>query len=181
MDKQKQKMRFTDKELSLIKNTFCGKEELLVAIRKFIIQLPLTVDEKKLIASIQENKEVLAVIRKAFLPELDGDAPINQVVDLWLTIDLKDKTPEQAVSIIKTRKILISFIEQQLSQLEGVKPETIKTLNSLVKSGKTEELIARNTVISHTEQQLQMFTILAGLAEETVEQTMERLQKNSSK
>lgn len=40
---------------------------------------------------------------------------------------------------------------------------------------------ARNSLIQHVEQCLVQLKVLAGLKEETVEQTVERLKKNSSK
>ena len=42
-------------------------------------------------------------------------------------------------------------------------------------------LWARNTLITHIEQQLMMLKILAGVSDETVEETKERLMKESSK
>lgn len=42
-------------------------------------------------------------------------------------------------------------------------------------------LKARNSLIQHVETTLQMLSALAGLKEETVEQTKEKLKKNSSK
>ena len=43
------------------------------------------------------------------------------------------------------------------------------------------QVLARNTVIQHVEQQLQTISLLAGRKDETPEETKERLQKNSSK
>jgi hypothetical protein len=113
MDNKKngQQMRITDAELSLIKNTFAGNEELI------------------------------KLLRKLFLPELDPTAPIGQVIDLWMTVSLESQTPEQAIINLK----------------------------------------ARNTLINHIEQQLLQIKVLAGDKNETVEQTKERLQKNSNK
>ena len=43
------------------------------------------------------------------------------------------------------------------------------------------ELFARNTLVSHVEQMLNQLLVLAGKKEETVEETQERLAKNSTK
>ena len=104
-------MRITDTDLSIIKNTFAG------------------------------NDELLKVMRKIFLPELTADAPIGQSIDLWMTLKIDDMPPEQAIINLK----------------------------------------ARNTVIQHLEMCLNQLKVLAGMKEETVEATKERLLKDSSK
>lgn len=88
-----------------------------------------------------ENDEALKVMRKVFLPEITSDAPLGQVVDLWLTLPLDGQTPEQALINIKSRNLVIQHIEQQLLQLRS----------------------------------------LAGRKDESVEQTRNRLGKNSTK
>lgn len=83
-----QQMRFTDGELSLIRNTFQGQEDLL------------------------------RLMRKVFLPELDPKAPLGQMIDLWMTVKVDEMTPEQAVINLKARNTLITHIDQQLIQLK---------------------------------------------------------------
>jgi len=106
-----QQMRITDLELQLIKSTFAGNEELLM------------------------------LLRKIFLPELDPAIPLGQNIDLWMTVKIDDLDPEQAIINLK----------------------------------------ARNTVIQHIEQQLLSLKLLAGMKEESVEETKKRLQQDSSK
>ena len=83
-----QQMRFSEKELSLIKNIFGG------------------------------NDILLKLLRKVFLPELDPELPIGQMVDLWMTVDVANKTPEQAMVEIKARNGIIMHVENQLMQLK---------------------------------------------------------------
>ncbi len=80
-------MRFSDSELSLIKNTF------------------------------KDNMELLLLMRKVFLPELDPKAPLGQIIDLWMSLPIKEMTPEDAQINILARNSLIMHIEQQLTQL----------------------------------------------------------------
>lgn len=108
---QGKQMRFTDAELALIKGTFA------------------------------ENEELLKLMRKVFLPELDPSAPIQQMIDLYMTISTEGQTPDEIALNLK----------------------------------------ARNTLIAHLEMQLGQLRILAGMKNESVEQTQERLQKNSNK
>lgn len=80
-------MRFTDEELQLVKNTFKGNEKLL------------------------------KLLRKVFLPEYDPEAPIGQIIDLWMTIDLNQLPAEEAIRRIYARNTLINHIEAQIAQL----------------------------------------------------------------
>lgn len=114
MEKKQEKkaeMRISDAELSLIKMTFA------------------------------ENDTLLKILRKIFLPEISAEAQIGQNFDLWMTLQLDNLPPDQAIINIK----------------------------------------ARNTVISHVENCLVQLKLLAGIKNETVEETKERLQKDSSK
>lgn len=177
-------MRYTDEELALMKNTFSENDELLVAIRKVFLQLPLQQFEKELIQGIAQHEEVITLLRKSILPEIDGDAPFNQVIDLWMTVETKDKEPESAYLQLVAREKLINYLEQQLKVLTGG-AEKIK-FSTLVDLSKPKDevftnMIMRNTLIHHIEMQLNTFSILAGQKNETVEQTRERLLKDSLK
>ena len=160
MEKKKQFMRYTEEELNLIKKTFCDNDELLKIVRKVMLQMPLSTLEEK-IRKDTFNPEMMAVMRKSFLPELDGEAPLNQVVDLWLTVQLADKLPEQALPIIQARKIVIDYIGQQLAVLSGASEDIcFIRLKELVSLGNAFDvytnLLARNTIIQHVENQLAM-------------------------
>lgn len=87
MAEQPKQMRFTEEELVLIRNTFSG------------------------------NDKLLKVLRKVFLPEYDPYAPLGQVIDLWMTIDVRGLDPQTAFARILARNELISHVEQQLIQL----------------------------------------------------------------
>jgi len=83
-----QQMRFSEEEVDILRNTFRG------------------------------NARLLKLLRKVFLPELDPDAPIGQMVDLWFVMNPSELTPEDAYVNIKARNNLIAHVEQQLMQLE---------------------------------------------------------------
>ena len=80
-------MRFSEDELTLIKTTFRGNEKLL------------------------------KLMRKVFLPEYNPYAPLGQNVDLWMTLDLGQLTPQEQSVRIFARNGIITHIEQQLIQL----------------------------------------------------------------
>lgn len=80
-------MRFTDNELKIIRDTFKG------------------------------NTELLKLMRKVFLPELDPTAPLGEMIDLWMSVPVKEMMPQEAQINILARNSLIMHIEQQLIQL----------------------------------------------------------------
>ena len=186
-------MRFTQAELEIIKSAFAVSEndndDLARALRKSMLQFQLDPIDESILTSIRERKELLTVIRKTFLPTLDANAPFSQLVDLWMTVNVTDKTPEIAITHIKARATLIEYISQQLNFIETGEVGTIK-LAKLVEFknfvGKTAEkcyadLLARNTAITHTDQQISQLVLLAGLKDETTEETIARLAKDSTK
>lgn len=185
MDKQKQ-LRFTDSELSLIKNTFSDNEPILKAIRKVFLQIPLSESENKIITEITNNKSLVSLLRKTFLPEIDGDAPLHQVIDLWMTLEIKDKDVDAVYHSAVARQKLITYLEETVQILSGKKVKDQIVFSSLTDMSKDPlsvyvNLIVRNTILAHTEMQLNQLSVLAGTKEETVEQTKERLFKNSAK
>lgn len=81
-------------------------------------QMRITPEEIALIKSTFGNNEnLLKLMRKMFLPELDPTAPIGQMIDLWLTIPTKDVSMEQAYNNLVARNMLISHVDQVLMQL----------------------------------------------------------------
>ena len=174
-----QKMRFSDKELGLIKSLFADNDEAVIALRKKMLDFPLTEVEENYVNFTGEG---LAVISKTLNPQIDPEAPINQVIDLWMTVDFKDKTPEEAEINFMARDIVINYVQERL---DNKKPKiTFKSLSyDSKKDAKTNlvNAIARNTILGHVEQQLNQLTFLAGQKDETVDELKERLAKDSAK
>lgn len=179
-------MRYSDKELNLMKGLFADNDELLKAIRKVFLQMPLNPIDTSCLSVLKGKGDTEALLRKAFLPELDGEAPFHQVIDLWMTVEIKDKSPESVRIIAQAREGLIDYLDQQLKVLFGAKQGKISFANLTSLKGKTDDqitidLINRNTIIAHVEMQLNQFKILAGQKDESVEETKARLLKDSSK
>ena len=109
MNEQEQgrQMRFTDDELNLIKTTF------------------------------GDNERLLKLIRKVFLPEFDPNAPLGQMIDIWMTIPIKELSPEQAYQLIAARNELVSHVDQQLIQLSVLANTEAKTVEELKAERKT--------------------------------------------
>lgn len=184
-----QQMRYSDEELSIIKNTFCENDELLKALRKVIFQGVLNDEEVKMIRAFNMQHGGVHVLRKTILPEIDLDAPFFQMVDLYVNIDTKEATIEKAYPMAVARDIVSEYLEQQLGILTGENKEKDNKIifNKLHSTrGKDietafTELSARNTLLQHVDFQLMQLKMLAGNKDETIEQTKLRLQKNSNK
>jgi len=189
--KKRQTMRYSDDELQAIKGVFAENEDLLKAIRKVFYQMPLSALDLSLLQIPFANKPLnQKVLRKTFLPTITGDAPIQQNFDLWLTLALKDMPVEEAAVHMKSVGLWIEYIKQQLKAIETGKYQVKKPKISF--EGLTDikdkvswemyaEMLARNTIINHVEQQLRQLDLLAGKKDETPEQTIERLSKDSNK
>lgn len=188
MVEKKKKMRFTDADLSLMKNTFAENEELLQALRKIMLQMDMSeADEKIVKGTFKGKKELISLMRKLFLPTLDPEAPRHQLIDLWMSVDIKEKPVDELMPVFQARKLLIDLINQQLEVLEGNVPTDAINISELTNidgmdaEGFYVNLMARNSLITHVEQMLHQLEILSGQKDETPEQTVERLQKDSSR
>lgn len=189
-EEQKRSIGYTDNELSLIKSTFLDNDIILKAIRKVFLQLPITEDDERELNAFKGNKELNNIMRKTFLPELNGDAPINQNIDLWMTIQINDKNSLDAFPHILARARLIAYINQSLLSLQGIMGENqliFKDLlpgDEIITAENTEiyaNLTARNIIVGHTEQMLQRLKNLSNFKDETIEETVKKLTLDSSK
>lgn len=179
-----QKMRYSNTELSLIKNTFAGDDTYLYAVRKHMLGASLTEGEQKVISSL--TPEVKALIKKAFMPDIDGDSPIFQIVDIKmpLSADLKGKTREEGEDIIAIKKLEVNYIASRLDALSGagqINVPTIEEMGDLEHENAFVRIQARNYLFSYIDSFINDLRNLAGSKEETVEQTVQRLAKNSTK
>jgi hypothetical protein len=184
METKKQERRISDSEMSLLKNTFAENDALLKTMRRAMLGLTITADESSTLSYLIKNNVALQqVIRKIFLPEIDGDAPLGQQLDLWMTVQIADKTPELAHLLLQSRERLIKLIEQGLNNLAN--PSSFLGIEQFSLPGDIDQsyvwLTTRNTYINHVESQLLQIKFLAGMTDETVAETQERLSKNSTK
>ncbi len=183
-------MRFDDAELSLVKGLFADNDDLLFAVRKVMLQFPLS-EAEEISVKKQITDEAFKLLSKFFLPELDPDAPLFQLVDMQLGLqnDMKTLGIDAMIPQLAAKDIEMRYIAQQLEQLEDVtrgRTPLIKLslLAQLGTEDKEEEyinILARNYILSYVDSNLQQIKMLAGEKKETVQQTIDRLQKNSNK
>lgn len=178
-----QKMRYSDEELGLIKNTFAGDDTNLYAVRKHMLGATLTEGEQKFIEQL--TPELKALLNKCFNPIIDGDSPLFQLVDMKMPLspDLKGKTREEAEDIIAIKQVQIDYVQSRLDAFDGNGNSTpsLEAMADLKASNAFINIQARNYLLSYIDSFVNDLRNLAGQKDETIEQTKQRLAKDSTK
>lgn len=192
MPKKGQTMRFTDGELSLIKGLFADNEALLYAIRKSMLGFVLDENESALIKGL--SKEAFAVIRKMFLPHIEPEAPLFQMTHMvvGLNVEIKGLLKEDALPLIEAKAVELQYISERLDILEGksdVSTVSLKELGDIIGGlsvPKSESKVfvnvtAHNYLLSYIDSNCKQLMILSSAKEETVDEKVDKVKKNSAK
>lgn len=190
------KLRYTDQELSLIKNSFADHEDLMALFRKFLLDGEMTEDEQKLLDGFTNSPAVVDVLEKAINPKLEKLAPAFQTVDLYSNFNFEPTPADHATLVLKGRNFAVKYLTQRFALLrkqEVKSPIKFDELTTPVAAKTVEEkgeanektyihILARNFMLSHIDTQLfNSLMIIAGEKEETLEQQKKRLTMDSSK
>jgi hypothetical protein len=179
-----QKLRYTDVELSLIKNTFAGDDTYLYAVRKHMLGMELTKGELDIIKNM--TAELKALLRKVFLPQIDGDAPLFQLVDMQMGLgaDIKGKTKQEANDYIDAKALEIDYIDSRIQKLDGMVATDMPSLGQMANLRDPNAFVnitARNYLLSYIDSFVNELKLLAGRKEDSVEETIKKIRKDSSK
>jgi len=182
-------LRYTESELSVIKNTFADNDGLLKALQKFFLQIPLNVVDLSLLQTSIKSKELLKTIKKVVFPELTDDVPFLQIWDYTLGIDFKGKMQEQIVADIKSNKLFIDYFKQQLKALENgewaiqqkIKLSELGDITDKLDTDLYIDTLARNNIIGTVSGRMSQLYVLAGRKTETPEEQEKRLTQDSTK
>lgn len=183
--KQHQQLRYSDEELVFLNNVFAEQYDLLVMIRKFLLQGELTEHEKKLFEGF--NPDLIKILRKTYLPEIDLKTPIGQIVDLWSNIDTKNKDVQGAWLDMAARQILVDYLKERFDALVENKFESkIKFSELAFDKNKSKEqnfinMAARNSIIQHIDFQTGQLWILSGTKHESFQEIQKRLFRDGAK
>lgn len=178
--------RINDRDKELIRNTFASRHDLILAIRNVFFN-QASKDEKKMVKDSFQSEETRRIVRKVILPEMMGNDPLKQSIDLWQTIDVEiEKMPfdeNNIKRILRARKSLIEMLNQSLELLHEPDGQTVDLNldNKEVDSITYEYIKARNTFISHVEQMLIILITISATTPETPEEALMRMKKNSTK
>lgn len=185
-----QRMRFNHQELSLLKSLFSEDDSLLYSIRKVMLQFPLTDAEQASLKSSMTDT-VYILMARFFNPWLESDSPIHQMTSLLFNLgaDIKGLSHEGAYPMIKAKEMELKYLDQQLAELKGKsnKPTVIlKNLEDLKGDESESQRLYINTLVwnflvSYIDSVCYQMKLLAGMKDESVEETQARLAKNSTK
>lgn len=174
-------------ELSLIKNTFANNDPLLYTIRKVFLQFPLTEAEKGLIKQAV-TPEVYAILRKRILPDIGPEYPLGQLPSVLTTLtqDIRQKSVEDMAPQLAAKKIEIDYLTERFDALQGVEHENPTMLSKMAEiTGDAGNdyvgLTAYLFLLGYIDPSLLMIKMLAGDKDETPEEQVERLKKDSAK
>lgn len=76
-----------------------------------------------------DNEEALKVLRKVFLPELDPEAPLGGLIDIYMATPTENQSEHEIAVNLKSRNMLIQHVDRQLIQLKalaGTKAESVE-------------------------------------------------------
>lgn len=183
MDKD-QILYYTKDEKELIKKTFGGDRTNLIKLRNLFWQFDDKIPEF--------SKDVVKLLKKIFLPELNPDIPIFQQRDFYMPLYyIKESNPEVALLHILANDEFKRYMRQQFNQLvEGKTPEQGRIILkdfTLPKGVDQEQIRFVNMLTYHIIVSRLDGTIgeIDGLAnpkkEETEDEKQKRLKANSSK
>lgn len=188
MEKQKEKvqvLRYSDSELKLMNDTFAENHKLLILLRKFFLQGLMSQGERENVKAFA-NPNILTILKKTYLPEIDLNTPIGQIVDLWSNVDTKNKGVEDACLEMAMREKLIRYVKDRFTDLindtdGGLRISDLEYDSTRPDRENFVNIGARNMIISHCDFQTGQIWILAGQKSESVAEITKRLFRQSSK
>ena len=191
--KKKPAFRYSESEINLIKTTFSDNDELLMALKKSMLQLELTEAEEVAILNTFKGKtELMTVLRKFFTPTLeDKNIDVHQMTDMWSIIEreinFRDRKVEDAWPHLVVADLVIEYLNNQLKVLSGESEGNRISFKELTKLTPDNQLLsytgvlARNLIFTRVEKVIMAIYGMSLNKNETPEELAERLALNSNK
>lgn len=179
-----QQLMFNDKELELIKSVFAENEPLLLAIRKLFFGADLSDDEKDMIKSSFSNPEVKTVFRKKVYGLNNLETPVGQLSDFWLGAEKQifGASKDTIKQALESKKRILSMFEKCFQLLDNPDGEKVSIEYNYEEDDELGiGMITRNLFMMAIENALLTIKVISGEKKETLEQTIERLKKDSSR
>jgi hypothetical protein len=188
MPEQKIESRISEEENGIIQGIFAGRDDLLKMVRNLFLGHLMTDDEKATIRSAFASEKARKVMYRIFIPELEKNDPVNNMMvgtqDLLLSLNLKDKSWDEYRHFIDVSERVLAMLHTAIKLLENPDSETVDLSvweSTPWAEGRVEALLARNNFIVHVNQQVFVLKVKADTKKETIEETKQRLVKNSTK
>lgn len=175
---------YNDAEIDLIKSVFAENDFVLIAVRKLLFGGDITKQEKKAIVDTFSKDEVVKVLQRKVYAEHNLETPVGQLSDFWLGAESQifGASKDTIKQTIESKTIVLNMFRQAFKLLkdpDGEKVSTTIDLESMDDLG--IKLIARNLYMQAIETGLSSMKVIAGMKDETLDQTLKRLQQDSSK
>lgn len=178
-------MLTNDMEIETLKKAFAENDELLISMRALLLGFPIKKSEADVIEATFKDKNVREAFRKKLYPIISPTSLIGQGGDYWYGTDTEiiGRDPETIGQIVNSKRSVLLMLEAAMNLL--VNPSSSKKISlEFAPTGDDPfqiELLARNKYISAVGTALSMIKAVAGLKNESVEQTKKRLMSDSSK
>lgn len=175
---------YNEKELELLKSVFAENEELLILMRKLFFGVDISEKDKEIIKSTFKNKELIRAVKHKIYGLNDFDTPIGQLSDFWMGAESQvfGQSKETIEQTVKSKEMIFSMFEQAMGLLTDPSGEKVDiSLKSFEEDELQISLIARNLYMKAIDSGLLQIFLIAGKKEETIEETMKRLTKDSAK
>jgi hypothetical protein len=181
---------FTDDDFALAKSMWGENDDSLFLLRKAFLQLPLELGELEYLKALITPK-LWALLKKRLHPDLDPDVPLTEIGDIYqtLTNDLATKNVDEMAPLFAAKQIELEYLDQQFEFLKDVlapyKPkivlEDLKVLKNKNPFQQFVDTTARNYLLAHIGKMLSFLKIIAGQKVESIEETKDRLKRDSAK
>ncbi len=180
--------KFSDAEIGMFKNTFCENVTLMQIVFNTLLQLPLSPTDKDILNNtFKDKRELMALVRKKLIPNLDPNTHYQLNTDIWTEIKFEG-LPEVVVMDMKAKKLVLKLLDEGVKRLENADYEPALKLADLTDfddmTGDSEMYInlkGRNDFISHVRAQMWSIISISGMRDETIESIKTRLFNNSSR
>lgn len=186
MVKKERSLIYTEDELELMKAVFSDNEPMLRLVQKVFYKADLSEHEQKMLNDLRQNESLINLINKIFNPKINFERPIGHNLDLLKTIDFSNYAADFKDEIV-VRSKTVEMLENSINFLRSQDADNRFDIVNVSYVGKdvTDDdvvfLRARNAYVAHVEIQLSTIKVLSGLRTESVEETLKRLEKDSTK
>lgn len=182
---EKEKLMFNDTELNLIKATFCENEELLKTMRKLFFGVELSQEAKDGLRATFANKELVEAVRHKTYGTNNFDTPIGQLSDFWIGVESQifGASRDTIFQSIESKKLVFEMFTKAFNLLSNPDGEKVDISSDLDLNADPlgVKMIARNLYMKAIDGSLMSLLQIGGKKGETIDETLKRLQRDSTK
>lgn len=177
--------KYSNEEYDILRSTFNNNDELLIAIRNFLLQKPLTDFEKKILGENLRGGGMKEVMEKVMF---ERDNPIMHEIDEWEIEDIRGRLADNAAQMIKAKALTLQYFNQEFGILfeETQESVNIKLVNLLNFEGMTNEeiyinFVARSNIVKKVFEYTRNLKLLGYVGNLTPEERAKLSKQNSGK